>query len=141
MTALPPYDDAEIADDDLVIRRIHPRQVIFDHNTGFYRVSTGAFSPSSEPHFGMSVDVKSSIESVGAIPAEHVRDPKHVGAVEFAASVPRSNGLVVGKAPLPENEHHGEVWRVGQKRFSRTQQKAFLENCVWLIEIDSVKLN
>lgn len=88
----------------------------------------------------MSVDLKSSIEASGENPADFVRDPKHVGAVELQAAVPRSNHLWVGREAIPDNPHHGEVWRENSKRFTKSQQYAFLEGCSWLVEIPGVRL-
>ena len=45
-------DDATIADDTELFRRIHPEQVVWDHNEGRARPTSGAFND-----FEMSVNV------------------------------------------------------------------------------------
>jgi len=88
----------------------------------------------------MSVDLKSSIEASGVDPSEFVRDPKHLAAVEFKAQVPREIQLSVGREPLDDNPHHGEVWRIGRKRFTKLQQNTLLGDSRWLTEIPGVYL-
>ena len=70
-----------------------------------------------------------------------VKDPMHLGAVEFKASIPRGVGLLVGKEPLVDNPFHGEVWRQGDsRRFLKGQRRALLQGCSWLVEISGVTL-
>ena len=141
MSACVPFDDPDILDEALLIRRVHPLQIVPDENTGGKRVSSAAFSPSSDPHFGMSIDIKKSIENAGEKPEVFVKDPKHVGAVEFTASVVRNLNFVVGSNPLPpENPHHGEVWKPDSKRFSKGAQNQILRASKWLNEIAGVNL-
>lgn len=137
-----PYDDVDILDEDLLIRRIDPRQhLVPDENRGGLRLSTKAFCESSEGSKGMSIDLRRQIEEDGIDPRKYVTDPKYLGAVEFPARVPRERELVVGKEPLPKNPYHGEVWRVGNTaRFSPGQKKAILAAARWLVPISDVPL-
>ena len=99
-----PYDEDQIGADDTVIRRIDPEQhVVWDDNLDCKRVSSKAFSPSSEPNGGMSVDIESLIVQAGEDPKEYVTTPKYTGSVAFSAGAARDLRLRVGYHPVPEN--------------------------------------
>lgn len=143
-----PYDEPNIKNEDTIIRRINPRQhIVRDDNNGCDRVSTKAFSASTEPNGGMSVDILKLIENAGVNAKEFVITPVFTGSVVFAAGAARKIGLLVGYDPLEgvsgvqDNPHHGEVWRTPPKsRFSSSQRKALLTASEWFVEIPGVRL-
>lgn len=138
-----PYDDATIVADDTIIRRINPvYHVVWDENRSRYRVSTKAYSPSSEPLGGMSVDIEKSILAAGLEGSEFVTNPTFTGSVAFPAGRVRNLGLLVGYDPIFENLHHGEVWSAGMRpnRFSDQQKKGLAAVATWYVELPDVDI-
>lgn len=137
-----PYDDDRIDDDDHLIRRIdYLHHVVEDKNDGRYRISTKAFSQSSTPPGGMSVDIEKLIVARGEKPCDYVISPPHIGAVYFRAGDAREADLQIGVTPLPHNPCHGDVWnKSGSNNFTRRQKVALLEMAKWLVEIGGVHL-
>ena len=137
-----PHDHEEIAAADFLIRRIDPKlHVVQDDNLNCRRLSSKAFSPSSEEGGGMSVDIEKLIKDDGLDPATFVTSPKYLGSIRFTAEACRAANLLVGYDPLTENPYHGEVW--GERkpnRFSRTQQKAICAASTWLVPILDVQI-
>lgn len=126
-----PYDDPEIAPDDVIIRRISPHYVVPDQNRGGLRISTAAFSPSNGEDGGMSVDIEKLILAAGLDPREFVASPEFTGAVSFTAEAVRSLGLRIGLEPLETNPYHGEVWGPEERpsRFTKGEKRRLLEMC------------
>jgi hypothetical protein len=60
MPSRAPDDDGSVPDSAGLLRRIHPSQVVQDHNTGRARPSSAAFK---DPH--MSVDIEPILVSLG----------------------------------------------------------------------------
>ena len=139
-----PYDDADIAWDDVVIRRINPQyHVVFDNNRQCNRISSKAYSPSSGPNAGMSIDVEKLVVAAERHPHRFVVDPVFTGAVAFSASAVRSLGLWVGYEPLPDNPYHGEVWGATPGRhnkFTKAQKDGLAAIAEWYVAIDGVAL-
>lgn len=137
-----PYDEPEILADDAIIRRIDPSQhVVFDENANCNRVSTKAFSPSSGPNEGMSVDLERLISAAGLDAQKFVTTPKYIGSVVFNTGSARAAELLVGYDPLPENPYHGQVWGQNRpNRFSRTQKTALMEASEWFVELPGVEI-
>lgn len=131
----------EIADPDLIIRRIDPIEHITVDDNGNRRISSKAFKPSSRSPFGLSIDIKKLIEQAGERPEIFVTTPKFRGSVEFSANVARNADLMVGLDPLPESPFHGEVWgKVRPDRFSRGQERALMHGCTWLVPLPGVSV-
>lgn len=132
-----PHDAPDIANEDILLRRIIPSEhLVPDGNTGQLRLSTKAFSPSSEENGGMSVDIEKFIIAANLDPKTFVTSPRFSGSVQFTAGSARSAGLLVGKDPLPENPYHGEVWGNNKpNRFSKGQQNILLRSSEWYVEI------
>lgn len=139
-----PYDESGIGADDLIIRRINPHyHVIFDDNRQCRRISSKAYSPSSGPDAGMSIDVEQLIITAGQQPQQYVVDPVFTGAVAFSASSIRSLGLWIGYEPVHDNPYHGEVWGANPSRhnkFTKTQKDGLAAAAAWYVSIDDVAL-
>ena len=123
-----PYNDLDVLDDDGLIRRISPEHMVNDKNTGEFRPSTAAFSESSIPNGGMSVDLErlmadDGLDRLAMLPS------RDFGAVRLIAGDMRQLGHKVGRDPLPSNPYHGEVWNIGSGRAAR---KRIMEKMVWL---------
>jgi hypothetical protein len=82
----------------------------------------------------MSIDIKKSIEEAGLDPKTFVITPRWIGSVIFNVDTPRSLGLQVGYDPIPENNHHGEVW--GQ--FTKAKSKSIQRASQWFVAIPDV---
>lgn len=139
-----PYDEPAIDAGDLIIRRINPLyHVVFDDNRQCQRISSKAYSPSSGPDAGMSVDIEQLIIAAGHQPQQYVVDPVFTGAVVFSASAIRSLGLWIGYEPVHGNPHHGEVWGATPSRhnkFTKTQKDGLAAAAAWYVPLDNVAL-
>jgi hypothetical protein len=131
-----PHDDKSINDEDGVIRRISPQQIVFDPKVGGNRISSSAFNPSSGPNGGLSVDIQKKIEQAGVDAREFVTKPPWIGSIRFTAGQLRVLGLKIGYDPLPENPHHGEVWG----SFTQSIKKKLPKLSEWFVRIDDVSL-
>lgn len=137
-----PYDEDQIDENDVVIRRINPRQhVVWDDNLGRRRVSSKAFSPSSRSNGGMSVDIEALIVADGHDPHEYVTTPIFTGSVALRAGDARALQLRIGYDPLPDNPYHGEVWGSSRpNRFSRRQKNGLIAASTWYVELKDVAI-
>lgn len=142
MLVVEPYDEENIKAGDTIIRRINPRQhVIWDENRNQYRVSSAAYSKSSEQNGGMSVDIEALILAGGENPKRYVSTPVFTGSVAFAAEQIRQLKLMIGYAPIPDNPYHGEVWmRTPSRRFSHYQKKGLVNAARWYVELPGVHI-
>ena len=131
-----PHDHDEISSDDQIIRRISKQFLVKDEKTGGRRISSMAFSPSTGPNGGLSVDLKRQIEEAGIDVRQYVTDARWLGSVYFTAGALRENGFLVGFDPLPSNAYHGEIWG----SFPRPQKKKLHQLCRWFVQIDNVEI-
>lgn len=123
-----PHDDPAIVFDDGLIRYIPTNQVVFDQNIGRSRLSSGAFSESSEPPGGMSVDLERLMANDGLPSLGRLPHPPF-GAVRLIAGEMRALGHQVGSDPLPHNPYHGAVWNIGKSKRAR---RRIMERIAWL---------
>ena len=91
---------------------------ITDPQTGIRRVQSGAYSESSDPNGGMSVDIEEWMIADGLDPLHYVADAAH-GAKRINAGALRTQGFQVGWDPQPDNPHHGAVWGLGTPKRRR----------------------
>jgi hypothetical protein len=137
-----PYDDPNIGNEEVLIRQINFEQhVVPDENTSGQRISSKAYSPSSEPNGGMSVDILGLMESDGIDSKEFVTTPVFTGSVAFKANVARDLDLLVGSEPIKDNPYHGEVWGARRpNRFSPNQKRRLQAASEWFVEIPGVAI-
>lgn len=141
MSEVEPYNEDEIEDEDTVIRRISAEYVVPDSNTGGDRISSMAFSASSGPNGGMSVDLLALMNDAGVDAETFVTTPIFTGSVQFPAGAARAAELWIGFDPLPENPYHGEVWRnFNGGRFTKGQVRALTNAAEWFVEIPNVTI-
>lgn len=141
-----PYDEPNIGNDDIIIRRINPNQhVIWDSNRQQNRISSKAYSKSSGLKEGLSVDIEALIVADNLVPQEYVQTPIFTGAVAFSASAIRELNLWVGYDPVkndpsaPDNPYHGQVWLPEQrKQFSEKQKSGLAQAATWYVVIPGV---
>jgi hypothetical protein len=107
-----PHDHDEIRNEHHVIRHITPYDLYPDRQTHIRRVQSGAYSESSDPHGGMSVDIEEWMIADGLDPLHYVEDPSH-GAKRLSVRELRALGFQIGWDPRSDNSHHGAVWGIG----------------------------
>lgn len=130
------HDHIELLASDIVFRRIS-REHIKPDADGNLRVSSMAFQESSEPNFGMSVDIEKLIIEAGEDPREYVVRPDWPGSVQFLIGALREMGFRVGFDPLPPDLlYHGEVWGIRTKSQKRALQRA----AAWHVAVTGVAL-
>ena len=137
-----PFDDPDLLDDDLLIRRIDPENHLTTcHDTNSKKISTKAFCASSGLNGGMSVDIPKHMQAESVDPYEYVTTPKYVGSVVFSAGSARGVELVAAHDPIEDNPYHGQVWRQGSStRFTTRQKRCLLEASSWFVPIPDVIL-
>jgi hypothetical protein len=128
---LPYVDDATIADQELLLRRIRPAWIIPDHNRGRWRPSKAAFQD-SEDGSPMSIHLAAVFQSAGLPLASALAGHEGYGLVSFTAGVVRSLGQIVVRDPQPSDPAHGLV--AGNKTESR--RKRLMESSEWVIPQD-----
>lgn len=131
-----PHDHPGIDNADGVIRRISPHHIIFDPKVGGQKISTMVFEPSSGINGGVSVDLQRQIEEADLVARDYVSEPPWLGSVRFTAGTLRNEGLQVGYDPVPENQHHGEIWG----NFTKGKKKQLLRLATWFVEMEGVSL-
>lgn len=122
---MPPVDDPTIKNDERLLRRIHPEQIVRDDKSGGYRVSSAAFNDVQ-----LSTDLYSVLIAAGLDATSCVRAHDGYGLVAITAGLAREKNQVVYREPVEGNEAHGIV--EGKKPSS--VKKAFVAQCEWIID-------
>lgn len=137
-----PYDESDILDDQIVIRRVNRAQhVVKDKNRDCERLSSKFYSMSSGINSGMSVDVESLIRDAGIDPVSWVSSEHYPGSVSLQAGCVRALDLQLGYDQIPENPYHAEVWmKTPSKRFSKAQKDGLADCASWYVAIAGVEL-
>jgi len=147
--AVQPYDEAEIDDEDTIIRRVPVHQIVWTENGGPRRgrISSGLYAKSTGPQEGMSVDIEALMIGDDVDPEDYVTSEEFPGAVAFSAAEIRALDLAVGYDPIkddpdiPANPYHGEVWRkTAARRFTPAQTKGLRDAAKWYVEVEDVDL-
>lgn len=116
-----PHDDPTINDEDGLLRRIPPWDAPIDKQ-GQRRLSSGLFSPSSIPNYGISVDLERDQRAGGIDPLAIL--PEGYGLARLTAGQIRAVGLKVGKSPTEDNPYHADIWRLDGPRLKKSQLNA-----------------
>ena len=135
-----PHDHPGIGSADGIMRRIPVGQQIVNIPGGKRRLSSLAFSPSSDPNGGMSIDLQAQIEEAGLNCREFISttSPEAIGAIRFEADALRKAGFQVGFDPTASNPYHGEVWG----NFTSAMKRRILPSLAsWFIKIDGVDIS
>jgi hypothetical protein len=139
-----PYDETQISSDDVIIRRVSPREhVVPDENRNCRRISSKLYKPSTGTDAGMSVDIEKLITTGGHNPRQYVVNPVFTGAVAFSARAIRSLGLWIGYEPVQGNPYHGEIWSnvlLRHNRFTGTQVNGLGAAATWYVPLEGVEL-
>lgn len=97
-------DDPTITDGDRLFRRIHPKQLVRDEDTGSLRVSSGAFRDRE-----LSVNIESVLHVNNQTAADCLFNCSQHVLVCFTAGQVRDCQQIVCRDPLPLNPSHGLV--------------------------------
>jgi hypothetical protein len=104
----PSVDDGSILQEAGLLRRLHPKQVIPDKNTGKTRPSSAGFKD-----LNLSVDAEPILRAAGLDWRFTLQGHPGCSLVRFPAGSARERGLSVVPKPTPENPAHTEV--IGKK--------------------------
>jgi hypothetical protein len=118
-------DDASIADEDRLFRRIHLTQIVKDDDTGLARISSGAFRDKE-----LSVNIESVLLNDGKEPRHCLRSYLIHKLASITAGGARQYQQVVCRDPLPDDPSHGLVW--GSKN-SRRVHVGLTDAATWVI--------
>ena len=121
-------DDRTIREEERLLRRIPLVQIVRDDNRGSYRVSSAAFTNSSDGS-GMSVSIETILQQCDLAVETVLRGYDGCGLVALTAGFVRMHGQGVVKKPQPDDPSHGEV--VGKK--TRSTQRAFARRAKWVV--------
>ena len=114
-----------IIDEDSLLRRVHPSQVIDDKNLGTRRPSSGVFTDTE-----LSADSEFLLAKYGLDLSFCLKGYAGYSVVRFAVQFARSNGMVVSHTPKEDNPAHTDV--TGKK--SKALQRQFAAASEWAHE-------
>ncbi len=120
-----PIDDVSIGDDERLLHRIRPDDVVVDSVTGQRRPSSATFRSKSNI---ISVDLASLTD-----PNKALEGYPHHTLVEIVVATVRSLGCKVVRDPLPNNSAHALLYGSGPEgRMTKAQAKEIVNRCRWV---------
>jgi hypothetical protein len=120
-----PIHDVSIADDERLLRRIRPEDVVVDSVTGQRRPSSAAFKSKSNI---ISVDLASL-----TTPGKTLAAYRQFMLVEIDVATVRALGCKVVRDPLPDNPAHALLYGNGPGgRMTAPQAKEIVSQCKWV---------
>lgn len=120
-----PVDDVSIGDDERLLHRLRPDDVVVDPETGRRRPSSATFKSKSNI---ISVDLASLTTPEKALE----NYPRHV-LVEIDVETVRSLGCKIVRDPLPDNPAHALLYGSGPDgRMTRSQAREIVSRCKWV---------
>jgi hypothetical protein len=121
-------DDPDIQDGDQMLRRVPPKQIIFDQNMGRLRPSSATFED-DEDDSPMSMYRRTVIDATGGNIERVMVGHAGYGLAGLCAGELRSRNQTVHSNPLEDEPAHAEV--CGRKTDSN--RKFFYQRSVWVI--------
>jgi hypothetical protein len=118
-------DDPTIANEDRLFRRIHLTQLVRDDDTGFARVSSGAFRDRE-----LSINIESILLGEGKTSTACLQNYLVHKLVSITAGVARRLQQAVCRDPLPDDLSHGLV--CGAKN-NRRVHEGLRDSADWVI--------
>jgi hypothetical protein len=120
-----PVDDVSIGDDERLLHRIRPVDVVLDSETGQRRPASSSFRSKSNI---ISVDLASL-----TTPAKALAGYLHHALVEIEVGTVRSLGCKVVRDPLPDNLSHALLYGSGPEgRMTKSQAREIVSRCKWV---------
>jgi len=100
-------DDPTLGDAERLLRRVHITFLVPDDDTGFARISSGAFR-----HKELSINIESVLKSEGKTDSACLKDNWAHKLVSITAGTARQHHQTVCRDPDPLNDNlsHGIVW-------------------------------
>jgi hypothetical protein len=111
-----------ISDDDTLLRRVHPSQVINDKNLGRARPSSGVFYDAE-----LSTDSEALLAKHGLDSSFCLRGYSGYSLARIEVEFARNNGMTVTNTPKEGNPAHTDV--IGRK--TETLQRQFAKHATW----------
>jgi hypothetical protein len=121
-------DDAATLNEHQMLRRVHPKQVIFDSNMGRSRPSSAAFEDDRD-RSPMSMYSRAVIDATGGDILRVMAAHPGYSLVGLSAGDLRSRDQTVHSDPLPDEPAHALI--CGAKTDSN--RKFFYQHSVWVI--------
>jgi len=118
-------DDPAITNEDRLFRRIHLTQLVRDDDTGFARVSSGAFRDKE-----LSINIESILLREDKTAAACLQNYLAHKLVSITARTARQNRQAVCRDPLPYDISHGLVY--GSKN-NRRIPDGLRDSAEWII--------
>lgn len=123
-----PLDDVTIGDDERLLHRIRPHDIVVDSVTGQSRPSSAAFKSKSNI---VSVDIASL-----TTPQRALENYPTFRLVEIEVGIVRSLGCRIVRDPQPGNPAHALVYGSGPGgRMTNSQAREIVNRCRW-VQID-----
>jgi hypothetical protein len=122
-----PVDDATIANETQLYRRITPAQLVPDDNVGCRRVSSGAFDNED-----LSIALGDTLADDGRAPNSVLANYPGECLVAFTAGVARAVAQIIYREPEPDEPAHGIVF--GKKK--KSVRRALHDAAVWVVQPD-----
>jgi hypothetical protein len=120
-----PVDDVSIGDDERLLHRIRPVDVVLDSETGQRRPASSSFRSKSNI---ISVDLASL-----TTPEKSLANYLHHALVEIEVGTVRSLGCKVVRDPLPDNPSHALLYGSGPEgRMTKSQAREIVSRCKWV---------
>jgi hypothetical protein len=120
-----PVDDVSIGDDERLLHRIRPVDVVLDSETGQRRPASSSFRSKSNI---ISVDLASL-----TTPEKALANYLHHALVEIEVGTVRSLGCKVVRDPLPDNPSHALLYGNGPEgRMTKSQAREMVSRCKWV---------
>ena len=117
-----PVDDVSIGDDERLLHRIRPVDVVLDSETGQRRPASSSFRSKSNI---ISVDLASL-----TTPDKALAGYLHHALVEIEVGTVRSLGCKVVRDPLPDNPSHARLYGSGPEgRMTKSQAREIVSRC------------
>jgi hypothetical protein len=112
-----------ISDDDTLLRRVHPSQVVNDKNLGRDRPSSGVFT---DPE--MSTDSDALLTKHGLDSSFCLKGYSGYSLTRIDVKFARTNGMTVTNTPKEDNAAHTDV--IGKK--TEALQRQFAKHATWV---------
>ncbi len=124
-----PIDDVSIGDDERLLHRIWPDDVVVDPQTGQRRPSSATFRSKSNI---ISVDLASL-----TTPEKVLAGYPHHALVEIDVATVRSLGCKVVRDPQPDNPSHALLYGSGPDgRMTKSEAREIVGRCRWVSIVD-----
>lgn len=118
-------DDVSIGDDEHLLHRIRPDDVVVDPETALRRPSSATFRSKTNI---ISVDLASL-----TTPRKALEGYPHHTLVEIDVGTVRSLGCKVVRDPLPDNPSHALLYGSGPDgRMTKSQAREIVSQCKWV---------